>query len=158
MNSRDIPTKMANLERVVNRAMLVVLGAQALLSSLSSILYVSTEYRFRTSWYLYPSGTWVTEGVASRFVANWFKFFILYSNLMPISLYATMEICNYAQAFFVKSDLLMYDEEQARYASDSVKDCSVRPDRWSVQDCPAAVRSTNLCHELGQISYIFSES
>ena len=76
MNSRDIPTKMANLERVVNRAMLVVLGAQALLSSLSSILYVSTEYRFRTSWYLYPSGTWVTEGVASRFVANWFKFFI----------------------------------------------------------------------------------
>ncbi|CAE7251714.1 putative phospholipid-transporting ATPase DRS2 [Symbiodinium microadriaticum] len=136
MNSRDIPTKMANLERVVNRAMLVVLGAQALLSSLSSILYVSTEYRFRTSWYLYPSGTWVTEGVASRLAANWFKFFILYSNLMPISLYATMEICNYAQAFFVKSDLLMYDEEQ---------------------DCPAAVRSTNLCHELGQISYIFSD-
>ena len=76
------------------------------------MLYVSNEWRFRSSWYLYPGGSYIHEGVAARLVANWFKFFILYSNLMPISLYATMEICNYFQAYFVKNDLQMYDEEQ----------------------------------------------
>lgn len=112
--------------------MLVVLGAQSLLSLFSSILYVANDAHFKSLWYLYPPNTEIAEDAATRLVMNWFKFFILYSNLMPISLYATMEICNYFQAYFVKSDLAMYDEDQ---------------------DCPAAVRSTNLCHELGQISY-----
>lgn len=136
MNSREIPTKQANLEQVVNRAMLVVLGAQSFLSLLSSILYVANEGRFKSLWYLYPPDTAIELATATRLVMNWFKFFILYSNLMPISLYAAMEICNFFQAYFVKNDLAMYDEDQ---------------------DCPAAVRSTNLCHELGQISYIFSD-
>ncbi|CAK9018579.1 unnamed protein product [Durusdinium trenchii] len=136
MNSRETPTKLANLEQVVNRAMLVVLGAQAVLAMLSSVLYVAHEGKFKSLWYLYPPNTFIREGLFTRLVMNWFKFFILYSNLMPISLYAAMEICNFFQAYFVKSDLAMYDEDQ---------------------DCPAAVRSTNLCHELGQISYIFSD-
>eukprot|EP00913_Durusdinium_trenchii_P012739 g11962.t1 len=137
MNSRETPTKLANLEQVVNRAMLVVLGAQAVLAMLSSVLYVAHEGKFKSLWYLYPPNTFIREGLFTRLVMNWFKFFILYSNLMPISLYAAMEICNFFQAYFVKSDLAMYDEDQ---------------------DCPAAVRSTNLCHELGQISYIFSDA
>lgn len=47
-----------------------------------------------------------------------------------------LKVCNFSQAYFIKSDLAMYDESQ---------------------DCPALVRSTNLCHELGQVSYIFSD-
>ncbi|CAJ1432169.1 unnamed protein product [Effrenium voratum] len=136
MNSREIPSKLANLERVVNRGMLVVLGAQFALALLSSILLVANEPRFNSYWYLFPPGTVTEEAIIVQIVMNWFKFFILYSNLMPISLYAAMEMCNFAQAYFVKSDLAMYDEEQ---------------------DCPASVRSTNLCHELGQIAYIFSD-
>ncbi|CAK9063797.1 unnamed protein product [Durusdinium trenchii] len=41
-----------------------------------------------------------------------------------------------AQAYFIKNDLQMYDE---------------------VQDTPANARTTNLCHELGQVSYVFSD-
>ena len=74
---------------------------------------MANESSFKSLWYLYPPDTFVDVGWATRLIMNWFKFFILYSNLMPISLYAAMEICNFFQAYFVKSDLAMYDEDQA---------------------------------------------
>ena len=52
---------------------------------------------------------------------------MLYSNMMPISLYATLELCNFGQAYFINCDLKVYDE---------------------ASDTPTLVRSTGLCHEL----------
>eukprot|EP00931_Biecheleriopsis_adriatica_P049981 TRINITY_DN28922_c0_g1_i1.p1 TRINITY_DN28922_c0_g1~~TRINITY_DN28922_c0_g1_i1.p1 ORF type:complete len:1537 (-),score=281.76 TRINITY_DN28922_c0_g1_i1:177-4787(-) len=136
MNSRATPVKLANLERVVNRAMLIVLGAQAVLALLSAILSVSFAREHDQLWYLHPPGLEKPKMRLPALLAEFLKFFVLYSNLMPISLYAAMEICNFAQAYFLKSDLGMYDEDQ---------------------DTPASVRSTNLCHELGQVCHIFSD-
>jgi len=135
-NSSKTPMKLANLERVVNRVMLVVLGTQALLALLSDLMYCLSKPTFWKYWYLFPDSTGKASIILPDWLGYWFTFFILYCNLMPISLYAAMEVCNFAQAYFIKSDLGMYDEEQ---------------------DCPALVRSTNLCHELGQVSYIFSD-
>eukprot|EP00928_Gymnodinium_smaydae_P062190 TRINITY_DN4610_c0_g1_i1.p1 TRINITY_DN4610_c0_g1~~TRINITY_DN4610_c0_g1_i1.p1 ORF type:complete len:1745 (+),score=408.37 TRINITY_DN4610_c0_g1_i1:493-5235(+) len=134
-NSRKVPIKIANLESVVNRAMAVVLGVQAALSLLGDALCNWTRPFFAKVWYLHTEEN-AADILLPDSIGYFFTFFILYSNLMPISLYATMEIGNYFQAYFIKNDLEMYDEEQ---------------------DCPAAVRSTNLCHELGQVSFIFSD-
>ena len=136
MNSSKTPLKLANLERVINMAMLIVLGVQALMSLLSDVLFCSSKARFREYWYLFPADSGTADFLLPDIVGYWFTFFILYSNLMPISLYAAMEICNYVLAYFVKMDLSMYDEDL---------------------DLPAVVRSTNLCHELGQVSYVFSD-
>ena len=65
-----------------------------------------------------------------------FTFFILYNNFIPISLYVTVEMCNYAHAHYIDNDLEMYDEEQ---------------------DVPAAARTSNLGSDLGQVEYIFSD-
>lgn len=120
----------------MNRAMLIVLGTQGLLAALSSAMYCVSKAHFWTFWYLFPEGDGRTSIILPDWLGYWFTFFILYCNLMPISLYAAMEVCNFAQSYFIKSDLGMYDEEQ---------------------DCPALARSTNLCHELGQVSYVFSD-
>ncbi|CAE8646873.1 unnamed protein product [Polarella glacialis] len=135
MNSRKAPSKLANLERVINASLLVVVGAQCVLALISDILYMATKHRFLGYWYLYPGGQ-TTTIILPEWIGYWLTFFVLYSNLMPISLYFTMEVCNAAQAWFIKNDLEMYDEEI---------------------DCPANARSTNLGHELGQVSYIFSD-
>ena len=41
-------------------------------------------------------------------VGYFFTFFILYNNFIPISLYITVELVNFSQAFFIDSDLSMY--------------------------------------------------
>ncbi|CAK0817920.1 unnamed protein product [Prorocentrum cordatum] len=135
MNSRKASPKYANLEKVINASLIVVIGAQSLLAFISAVMHIQSIDGLLDFWYLFPEGK-APDIVLPDIIGFWLTFFVLYSNLMPISLYFTMEVCNVAQAYFIKSDLGMYDEEQ---------------------DCPANARSTNLGHELGQVSYIFSD-
>jgi len=131
MNSRPAPSKQSNLEKITNRIMLLVLVAQAALALLSSLLYFRERHNLKQHWYLLRPDILLPEGVG-----YWLTFFVLYSNLMPISLYPTMEWCNTFQAYFIKNDLKMF---------------------YSELSYPAGVRSSNLCQELGQVSYIFSD-
>lgn len=62
----------------------------------------------------------------------WLTFFTLYSNLMPISLYPTVEFCNAFQCKAIR------DDEKMRH---------VFPDG---EVFAARTRSTNLSQELGQ--------
>lgn len=61
---------------------------------------------------------------------------ILFQNLVPISLYISLEIMRSAQAFFIYSDLDMYYEKL---------------------DYPCTPKSWNISDDLGQIEYIFSD-
>lgn len=135
MNSRKAPLKIANIERVINWSMLVILAFQFMLAVITDIVYNVGISEFRGYWYLYPKG-----GTSLIVFPEWLgfviTFFVLYSNLMPISLYATIEFCNAAQALFIKSDPEMYDDEF---------------------NVTANVRASNLCQEIGQIEYIFSD-
>lgn len=61
---------------------------------------------------------------------------ILFQNLVPISLYISIEIIKLAQAFFIYSDVHMYYEKL---------------------DYPCTPKSWNISDDLGQIEYIFSD-
>ena len=61
---------------------------------------------------------------------------ILFQNLVPISLYISLEIIRTAQAFFIYSDTFMYYEKV---------------------DYPCTPKSWNISDDLGQIEYIFSD-
>ncbi len=61
---------------------------------------------------------------------------ILFQNLVPISLYITLEIVRSVQAFFIWSDVHMYYERL---------------------DYPCTPKSWNISDDLGQIEYIFSD-
>ena len=66
----------------------------------------------------------------SNFGYNFLTFFILYNNLIPISLQVTLELVKFVQAMFISMDLDMYDEST---------------------DTPAVARTSNLNEELGQV-------
>ncbi|KXT04328.1 hypothetical protein AC578_7971 [Pseudocercospora eumusae] len=61
---------------------------------------------------------------------------ILFQNLVPISLYISLEIVRSVQAFFIYSDTYMYYEKI---------------------DYPCTPKSWNISDDLGQIEYIFSD-
>jgi phospholipid-translocating ATPase len=61
---------------------------------------------------------------------------ILFQNLVPISLYISLEIVRTAQAFFIYSDTYMYYEKI---------------------DYPCTPKSWNISDDVGQIEYIFSD-
>ena len=59
-----------------------------------------------------------------------FTFWVLFSALVPISLFVTIEIVKYYQAMLISDDLDMY---------------------YDVNDTPAVCRTSSLVEELGQV-------
>jgi len=70
------------------------------------------------------------------FITQFFYYFLLLSNFIPISLYVTMSTVKFFQAKFISMDIDMYHEPS---------------------DTPAKVRTFTLNEELGQITHIFSD-
>lgn len=67
---------------------------------------------------------------------DFFYYFLLHATFIPVSLYVSMSIIRYFQAYFMNNDLSMY---------------------YAHIDQPAVVRTMTLNEELGQVSHIFSD-
>lgn len=100
------------------------------------------------TWYLHLEETTFTD-----VMKNFATFIILYNNLIPLSLYVSMELVKVGQAYMIGNDLKMYHKKT---------------------DTPADARTSNLnegsalffflwnsvlipFQELGQIEYVFSD-
>ena len=150
MNSHESRTKMASVDDTINSTIYLIMGFQVALSFLTLVGYVIFDARKGDElWYIceqdaeknIPEGmdTFKTGCAFEAKSASWgffFTYFILYNNFIPISLYVTVEMCNYAHAHYIDNDLKMYDAEQ---------------------DVPAAARTSNLGSDLGMVEYIFSD-
>lgn len=147
LNSRAAPSKMSTIEKIMNNLIYVIFSAQVLLSTISLICFIVwNTFHFNELIYLcynyeHSSNTMYRDSCSSDFVeysfaGYFFTFFILYNNFLPISLYMTVEFCNYVQAFYIDNDLAMYD---------------------SGSDTPALARTSNMNGDLGMIDYIFSD-
>lgn len=146
-NSRDAPSKLSEMERVVNNMVLFVLFSMVVITSVSTFAYVVWNMRYKKDlWYLcyrYRHSDVPTlfqencdEGAHYSNGSLWFTFFILYNNFIPISLYVTIEVINYCQAYYIDNDARMYDEETGT---------------------PAMARTSNMNADLGMIKHIFSD-
>lgn len=130
-NSSATPAKRSNVERVTNKQVLLIFVFQLFLCSFCAVanrIWVTEHYNMG---YLY-----FTRSPASEAGWAWITFLILYNNLIPISLYVTVEVVKLIQAYFINSDVEMYYERN---------------------DTPAQARTSNLNEELGQVAYIFSD-
>ena len=146
MNSRGAPFKISGIEKTMNNILLVVLGALFFISLVSLISYIvwTNENYSQLDYLCYNFANSVntiyrTECDSSGDYSYWgyfFTFFILYSNFLPISLYVTVEICNYYLAYYIDNDIEMYDE---------------------LSDTPAVARTSNMNADLGMVQYIFSD-
>ena len=132
-NATATPIKRTHVERLVNIQILMLVAILVLLSIVSSVgdLIVRARASAKLA-YLYVED----NAVAKQFFSDIFTYWVLYSNLVPISLFVTIEVVKYYQALLINSDLDMYFDQT---------------------DTPAVCRTSSLVEELGQIEYIFSD-
>lgn len=136
MNNRHAPSKMSKIEGYVNKAIVLIFFSQCCLVTAAVISLFALEYNVEGNFpYVYPPNEERTS-VLPVFIEQWFIFFILFNNFIPISLYVTIELVNLGQAYLISVDKHLYDE---------------------ALDMPCVVRSSNLSQELGLVKNIFSD-
>jgi phospholipid-transporting ATPase len=138
MNNRHAPSKMSKLEQYVNKAIIMIFIAQVFLVTASIVSIYALGYDDENKLpYVYPDDVEdENASILPYWMEQWFVFFVLYNNMIPISLYVTVELVNLGQAYLMANDGRMYEESV---------------------DCPCVVRSSNLAQELGVVSNIFSD-
>ena len=132
-NATATPIKRTQVERLVNLQILMLVAILVALSIISSVgdLIIRSTASSKLA-YLYIADS----NAAKQFFSDIFTYWVLYSNLVPISLFVTIEIVKYYHAFLINSDLDIYYDQT---------------------DTPAVCRTSSLVEELGQIEYIFSD-
>ncbi|QSS51826.1 P-type ATPase [Histoplasma capsulatum var. duboisii H88] len=132
-NATATPIKRTAVERMVNLQILMLVGILLILSLISSIGHLVVRMKSADELiYLYIGNV----NAAQQFFSDIFTYWVLYSNLVPISLFVTIEIVKYYHAFLINSDLDIY---------------------YDKTDTSATCRTSSLVEELGQIEYIFSD-
>ena len=135
-NATATPIKKTEVERMVN-VQILMLGAIliicSIISSIGDLILRATEAS--QLWYL-DIGKIDAGSAVGHFFLDILTYWVLYSNLVPISLFVTVELVKYAQAFLIDSDLDMY---------------------YDKRNTPANCRTSSLVEELGQVEYIFSD-
>ena len=127
-NQRAAPHKQSRLELAVNKTVLALFIAEVLLAGVCTAGSVAWRGK-HASWYLGEGAS-----VGGLGVRNLLTFVILFNNLIPISLYITLELCRVVQAYFIDNDAEMVH-----------------------RDCPAQARTSDLNEELGQVECLFAD-
>ncbi|KAF4983246.1 hypothetical protein FZEAL_1284 [Fusarium zealandicum] len=130
MNANKHPkAKKPALESVVNKIVVTLAVYVIILSVGVSMGYVQWQKQTeRNSWYL--------EQAKVPFHQIIIAFIIMFNNVIPLSLYISLEIVKIGQLLMLNSDVNMYDEES---------------------DTPARCNTNTILENLGQVGYIFSD-
>ncbi|CAK7332719.1 unnamed protein product [Dovyalis caffra] len=139
MNSMNVPSKRSTLERKLDKLILALFGTlfiMCLIGAIGSGIFINRKY-----YYLgLDKGVTAEFNPSNRFVVaalTLFTLITLYSTIIPISLYVSIEMIKFIQSTqFINKDLHMYHAET---------------------NTPALARTSNLNEELGQVEYIFSD-
>ncbi|XWS68900.1 hypothetical protein CRYUN_Cryun04dG0133400 [Craigia yunnanensis] len=139
MNSMNVPSKRSTLERKLDKLILTLFGTlftMCLIGAIGSGVFIDRKYYFLG----------LSKSVEDQFNPNnrflvafltMLTLLTLYSTIIPISLYVSIEMIKFIQCTqFINKDLNMYHAET---------------------HTPALARTSNLNEELGQVEYIFSD-
>jgi len=138
-NSKRYTHKISNIQRKMNKILYSLFAVNILIciifSFLSALWY---EYYGEGFGYIFPAQnqTSLENNNLLYIVVRFLIYFVVYSQMIPISLYVGLEIIKLIQSFLIKYDDEIYD---------------------NLNDKPANCRSLDLMEELGQIEIIFSD-
>ena len=135
LNAGITPSKRSRIARELNWNVIYNFNILLVMCLLSGILNGVAFGDVGQSWNFFEMGSvGGTPGITG--LITFWSAVILYQNLVPISLYISLEIIRTAQAFFIYSDTFMYYERL---------------------DYPCTPKSWNISDDLGQVEYIFSD-
>ena len=135
LNAGITPSKRSRIARELNWNVVYNFSILFVMCLLSGIINGVTFGQSNQSWNFFEFGSTGGSAGVSGLITFW-SAVILYQNLVPISLYISLEIIKTAQAFFIYSDTFMYYERL---------------------DYPCTPKSWNISDDLGQVEYIFSD-
>ncbi|KAI9494577.1 hypothetical protein BDB00DRAFT_817387 [Zychaea mexicana] len=134
-NSGETPSKRSRIEKQMNEEVIIAFVVLFILCLVCAILAgfmkAADDSDAGTSLYSHETNTPAFWG----FTIFWSSL-ITFQNIIPISLYVSIEFVKTFQAYFIWSDLDMYDE---------ATDTACTPKSWNLSD------------ELGQVEYLFSD-
>lgn len=133
LNSKEAPSKMSHVLRLMNRILYTVFGVQISLCLLFAGLSVNWK-KNNADRHEYLVLDTTPDG--QMYLIQVLTFLVAYSHLIPISLYVALEVVKLALAYLISHDKEMYYEEDSR---------------------PASCRTSDLVEELGQVSFVFSD-
>ncbi|XP_076889767.1 phospholipid-transporting ATPase 3-like [Bidens hawaiensis] len=140
MNAMNVPSKRSTLEKKLDKVIATLFGVLLLLcliGSIGSAVFVNERYYYLQLGDNEESEQFNPGNRPLVFVLSIFTLITLYSPIIPISLYVSIEMIKFIQsAQFINNDLRMYHSET---------------------NTPALARTSNLNEELGQVEYIFSD-
>ncbi|KAI8640888.1 hypothetical protein BD408DRAFT_418976 [Parasitella parasitica] len=135
LNSGETPSKQSRVDKDMNKEIFVAFAVLFLLCLVCAIMGGVMRYRAMSS---DAAELFTAQTGSPAYVGfvNFWSSLIIFQNIIPISLYVSIEFVKTFQAFFIWNDLDMWDE-------DSKKSCV--PKTWTLSD------------DLGQVEYIFSD-
>ncbi|XP_016514164.1 putative phospholipid-transporting ATPase 9 [Nicotiana tabacum] len=142
-NATDPPSKRSRVERKMDKIVYFLFGVLFTMSFVGSVCFgILTKEDLnggRKRWYLRPDESDIyfdPNGATAAAIYHFLTAVMLYSYLIPISLYVSIELVKVLQTIFINQDIHMYHEET---------------------DKPAHARTSNLNEELGQVDTILSD-
>ncbi|KAK3322159.1 hypothetical protein B0H66DRAFT_601627 [Apodospora peruviana] len=136
-NATATPIKRTKVERQLNMLVLVLVGILLVLSIISTagdLIMRRVEGDALEYLYLDPINS--AGAIAKIFIKDMVTFWVLFSALVPISLFVTLELVKYWHGILINDDLDIY---------------------YDVTDTPANCRTSSLVEELGMVEYVFSD-
>lgn len=136
-NATSAPIKRTKVEKKLNTLVLLLVGVLLVLSVISTVgdLVIRSVEGNALS-YLELSGINTPGLVAETIAKDMVTYWVLYSSLVPISLFVTVELIKYFHGTLINDDLDMYHDKT---------------------DTPANCRTSSLVEELGMVEYVFSD-
>ncbi|KAG9291142.1 hypothetical protein G9A89_013014 [Geosiphon pyriformis] len=138
LNSGDTPSKRSRIEIETNFHVtmnFIILFCLCLGSSIADAIYYVQPTSSADFFEFDDGNNGKYSAAKSAFITFWVCL-IIFQNIVPISLYITIEMVKTVQAYFIHSDLDMYYEKL---------------------DYPCTPKTWNISDDLGQIEYIFSD-
>ncbi|OAD06830.1 hypothetical protein MUCCIDRAFT_34579, partial [Mucor lusitanicus CBS 277.49] len=133
LNSGKTPSKRSKMEKATNPYVIVNFVLLLILCLICSIA-ASIVYNSESSATYFESKD-AESGTMEGFIMFWTSL-VIYQNIIPISLYISVQIVKTAAAYFIHTDIDMYNERL---------------------DQPCTPKTWNISDDLGQIEYIFSD-
>ena len=136
-NATATPIKRTRVERQLNMLVLALIGMLLVLSIICSAGdLISRSVLGDSLSYLKLDPTDTAEQIVEQIFRNLVTYWVLFSSLVPISLFVTVEMVKYWHGILINDDLDIY---------------------YDKTDTPANCRTSSLVEELGMVEYVFSD-
>ncbi|KAI1082393.1 phospholipid-translocating P-type ATPase [Whalleya microplaca] len=136
-NATATPIKRTKVERQLNMLVLALVGMLLVLSVICTVgELVFRSVRSDTIPYLMLDSLGTAGDVVKAIFKDLVTYWVLFSSLVPISLFVTVEMVKYWHGILINDDLDIY---------------------YDKTDTPANCRTSSLVEELGMVGFVFSD-